>query len=306
MQDAVDNCISLIEQRFREVACRGCWIDLRHWLQCFAFDAIGEITLSKRFGFLDDGCDPEGLMPTAKSAIIQGALAGVFPELHKPIFKVMKFLGGQDKLKVGQFAQKQVQERMRFTKTDQPPSGEADFLTNLLRLHHDKPEEMSMENVLLTIGGNIGAGSDTTSITLTAIMWHLIQNNHAMDTLRAEIDKKAKSGEISDPISFAQAQKLPYLQAVVKEGLRLHPATGLPLWRVVPQGGAEIAGKYFPEGSTIGINAWVANSNPTIFGENADRFEPERWLSKEADVQRMERNLFTLDGDLQGGAAVGP
>lgn len=46
---------------------------------------------------------------------------------------------------------------------------------------------------------------------------------------------------------FKEAQNLPYLQAVIKEALRLHPASGLPLGRVVPKGGAEIAGHYFPE-----------------------------------------------------------
>ena len=41
---------------------------------------------------------------------------------------------------------------------------------------------------------------------------------------------------------------MPYLQACIKEGLRMHPATGLPLARVVPAGGATIAGTFFPEG----------------------------------------------------------
>lgn len=39
-----------------------------------------------------------------------------------------------------------------------------------------------------------------------------------------------------------------YLQAVIKEALRMHPATGLPLERVVPAGGATISGYFFPEG----------------------------------------------------------
>lgn len=41
---------------------------------------------------------------------------------------------------------------------------------------------------------------------------------------------------------------MPYLQACIKEGLRMHPATGLPLARVVPNGGTTICGRYFPEG----------------------------------------------------------
>lgn len=66
--------------------------------------------------------------------------------------------------------------------------------------------------------------------------------------MRQEID--ATFAELGDPdfIPFKAAQALCYLQACVKESLRLHPATGLPLARVVPAGGSTLAGTHFPEG----------------------------------------------------------
>lgn len=66
--------------------------------------------------------------------------------------------------------------------------------------------------------------------------------------LRAEIDGMIDAGEITENITFSDTQKMPYLQAVIKEGLRLHPAAGLPLQRVVPKEGVELAGQFFPEG----------------------------------------------------------
>lgn len=56
------------------------------------------------------------------------------------------------------------------------------------------------------------------------------------------------SGEVSESLTFSDTQKMPYLQAVIKEGIRIHPAAGLPLQRVVPKGGVKLAGQFFPEG----------------------------------------------------------
>lgn len=44
---------------------------------------------------------------------------------------------------------------------------------------------------------------------------------------------------------------MPYLQACIQEGLRVHPATGLPLVRLVPEGGATISGRFFPPGVSL-------------------------------------------------------
>lgn len=114
------------------------------------------------------------------------------------------------------------------------------------------------------------------------------------------------SGIIKDTVTFVDSQQMTYLQAVIKEALRMHPATGLPLSRVVPRGGATISGQFFPEGvsaflgwmdlmvnvklqTIVGVNSWVAHYNKHVFGDDADEFSPERWLvSKEAE-QSLDR-----------------
>lgn len=74
--------------------------------------------------------------------------------------------------------------------------------------------------------------------------------------------------------------------------LRLFTTAGLPLWREVPEGGVEIDGRFFPEGTEVGISGWVAHRNESVF-PNAEAFEPERWLDagKEGseDLRRMEK-----------------
>ena len=95
-----------------------------------------------------------------------------------------------------------------------------------------------------TAGANVGAGSDTTSITLSAIIYYIFRSPRVLQKLRKEIDS---AGLTSMP-NFHDVQQMPYLQAVIKESLRMHPAVGIPMWREVPKGGAIVCGQFFPEG----------------------------------------------------------
>jgi cytochrome P450 len=99
-----------------------------------------------------------------------------------------------------------------------------------------------------TIGASIAAGSDTTAVTLSAVIYYLLKNPPALKKLRAEIDEFAGEGKISNPITYQESQKMPYLQAVIKEGLRVHPAVGQMMARTVPPKIAVLAGTFFPGG----------------------------------------------------------
>ncbi|KAI1615398.1 cytochrome P450 [Exophiala viscosa] len=162
-----------------------------------------------------------------------------------------------------------------------------DFLTKLALLHRRDQEAYTYWHVFAGRAQNVAAGSETTSITLNSIFYYLMKDPQRLHKLQTEIDEAVQSGQASDPITFAQAQKLPYLQAVIKEGLRMHPATGLPIWRTVPEGGATIAGVEFRAGANVGINSWVAHHNKDVFGEDAALFRPERWLSSTSSPEQL-------------------
>ena len=71
---------------------------------------------------------------------------------------------------------------------------------------------------------------------------------------------------------------------------------GLILERHVPTGGDHISGIHLPEGTVVGINAWVLHQNKAIFGEDADRFRPERWIDSDPEqLKEMRRNLVTVN-----------
>lgn len=77
--------------------------------------------------------------------------------------------------------------------------------------------------------------------------------------------------------------------------MRLHPGVGFPLERYVPKGGAYLSGYFLPEGTIVGMNAWVVHQDKTVFGEDADQFRPERWIeSDEEKMKAMNRAFLSV------------
>lgn len=101
-------------------------------------------------------------------------------------------------------------------------------------------------DVATNAGANVGAGSDTTSLSLSSVLYYIYRHPRCLERVRKEIESSGLTSQ--SQLTFQQVQKLPYLQAAIKEALRMHPGTGLPMWRIVPEGGAVICGRYFPAG----------------------------------------------------------
>lgn len=142
---------------------------------------------------------------------------------------------------------------------------------------------------------NVLAGSDTTAIALRSIIYNLATNPRAYHKLQKEIDALDAQGMLSNPIKESEARKMPYLQAVIKEAMRLHPSVGMIMERHVPKGGAVICDRFFPAGTVVGINPWVMGRETSIYGEDVDSFRPERWL--EGDIEKlnaMERHSLAF------------
>jgi len=147
------------------------------------------------------------------------------------------------------------------------------------------------------------AGSETTAISLSSVFYYLLKNPRCLDKLCRELDDKAGEGYFSDRatglVTWAESQGLPYLDACIKEAFRLHPAAGLPLERVVPAGGAEIAGWFIPGGTIVGCSAWVIHRRREIFGDDVDAYRPERWLADEKlDETAEETRIKEMNGTM--------
>lgn len=159
-------------------------------------------------------------------------------------------------------------------------SDRKDILSNLLSTHTAQPEAFDAQALTSMATSNIFAGSDTTAISTRAIIYHLLKNATTKAKLVSELDAARKNGTLSFPVSLSQADNLPYLQAVMYESLRLHPAVGMSLPRVSPSSGATIAGRFVPAGTTVGANPWVIHRDKRVFGDDVEAFRPERWIEK--------------------------
>ncbi len=230
--------------------------DLFTWMQFYAFDVIGEITFGRSFGLIGEGEDKSGLLHAAHvGSIGYGSMAGLVPEIHPwyvwlqkafPIYSYMEVM------------QRVIMQQIGARTKGESSSDRKDFLEKCIELNNaGKLDQFTMNNV---IGANLGAGSDTTGISMTAIIYYLMKNPHCLQRLREEIDTAVMEGNLSNPATFQEGQKLPYLQATIKEALRLHAAVGQILSRVVPVGGAQLAGRHFPQGVSHYLSVVFFNS----------------------------------------------
>ncbi|KAF2189731.1 cytochrome P450 [Zopfia rhizophila CBS 207.26] len=288
LEPYVDDAIEVFMRKMREqIPGR---IDMSKWAQLFAFDVIGEVTFSKSFGFMENSKD-DGTFAAIGRAARSGSWLGQVSWLFWLHDALMPYIGnhlGVNNRHGGlrNFALRETASRK------ERPSAKKDIVGRLFQTSAEKPGEMDYNDVVSMATSNITAGSDTTGISMRAIIYFLLKNPEAKRRLIEEIDQRRRKGELSDPVSWNEANKMKYLQACMHEALRLHPAVGVNLPRVVPPGGTEIHGHYFPAGSIVGVNAWVVHRNKEVYGEDAEEFRPERRLKE--DIGDMQRSFFSF------------
>lgn len=126
---------------------------------------------------------------------------------------------------------------------------------------------------------------------MQSFVWHVLSNAAVHKKLVVEV----LHAPLSPVVQYKEAQSLPYFQACLKEAMRLQPAVGFNITRNVPVGGAELNGTWLPGGTQVAVNAWVMHRDKDVFGEDADHFNPERWLNApEERVKLMERCMFQV------------
>ncbi|KHN97497.1 Cytochrome P450 [Metarhizium album ARSEF 1941] len=130
----------------------------------------------------------------------------------------------------------------------------------------------------------VAGGSDTTSYTLACAFFHVLSSPEIYAKLLRELDEGAAF--IRDSFDYSKIQNLAYLNAVIKETLRISVPVPGCLPRTVPDGGTTLGSVHLPAGTAVSLSQQSISFDEAIF-PRPHEFDPERWLGSEA--QRLDR-----------------
>ncbi|CAN6820138.1 unnamed protein product [Brassica oleracea] len=162
-----------------------------------------------------------------------------------------------------------------------------DLMDVLLAAYRDERAEykITRNHIKSFYADLLFAGTTTSVQTIQWTLAEIINSPNTLKRLRGELDSVVGMVRL---IQETDLQNLPYLQAVVKEGLRLHPPG--PLFGRFTQGGCRIGGFYVQEKTTLMINDYAVMRDPDYWVD-PDEFKPERFLNTWQEEERKEQAL---------------
>ncbi|KAF5506241.1 Benzoate 4-monooxygenase [Colletotrichum siamense] len=272
--------------------------DYRAWTNFFTLDAIADIGLSERLGFLDQGHDlvraermdgsihDVNFRACLHSTALAQSITVWSAEWYKFNQRLTSYLSptfrkwwGLNKGWDGIVYHRATQRLKRYQ------AGEklSDFFQALMEDKNGTPNGLDWGEIVAEVSIMMNAGSDTTAIAMNNVMYWLLKNPRCMAKLRGEIDSVLDVDEIVAP--YDKIKHLPYLRACLDESLRIVPPTTFGLPRRTPPEGAYILGDFIPGDTTVSISAYIVHRDPKIFPD-PESYIPERWLGdKGKDLQ---------------------
>jgi cytochrome P450 len=279
-----------------------------HLLTCSyadTWDVVGKVTFSEPIGYLEKGCDFDQTIAISDKAMDYFALVSQLPILDhlldkNPVYRI----GPPSFGNITNISIQHLVDRLQGKDTAYHDPSKPDFLDKFIEAKALFPDVVDDAQIISYLMINMIAGADTTAITLNAALYFALKNPAVWRRLQDELS--AVPSEPSTAIvPFKTAQDLPYLNAVIREAMRMHPGVAMCLERYVPDEGLTLPnGQFIPGGCTVGMNPYVLARNKSVWGEDAELFRPERWLrdNRETEEEFQERLKRMNAADLTFGA----
>ncbi|OAY80400.1 Cytochrome P450 71A1 [Ananas comosus] len=147
------------------------------------------------------------------------------------------------------------------------------------------------ENIKAIVTDLFGAGTDSTYIVMEWTMAELVRNPKAMKKLKEEIRGIVGS---NPTVSEEDLASMPYLKAVIKETLRLHPPGPLLVPRELMQD-TKMQGYDIPKKTRVFVNVWAIGRDPGVWGD-PEEFKPERFFGNSIDFKGQDYELLPFGG----------
>lgn len=267
-------------------AFRGKAVNATHWFNYYAFDAIGDLGFGKTFDMLKTGEKHNALKLLHEVQVPLGFLSPI-PWIFPILIKAPRLMDGLNGFI--SFCSKQIDIR-RVNEPSVP-----DIMTWLIDAHKSDPDPVHKDPRWLYGDSRlvIIAGSDTTSATLTYLFYHLCLEPHHIAKLREELEPIFTPGS---PNECRDIQYAPYLNGVINETLRLHPAVPSGLLRQTPPEGLTIDGTYIPGNVTISTPTWTMGRLKSSY-PSPHTFLPTRWFPDPENAKfLLDKSTFTPFG----------
>ncbi|KAL1598982.1 hypothetical protein SLS60_008128 [Paraconiothyrium brasiliense] len=249
-----------------------------NWL---TFDIIGDLTFGESFDAVKNGKTHPWV-----SVIAETTFWGSIIELRKrvPLLNlIMPFLVNGELAKGYEMHNQLTKEKTEKRVQQKDTVTREDFFRTILAKGEWNQGKMESNADLLII-----AGSETTATTMAGLAYFLSKHPHCMAQLQKEISSAFSS---YDEINGDATAKLPYLNGVIEEGLRMYPPVPFGLPRVSP--GAIVSGHYIPAGTLVSTQSWTCSRDPKYW-HDPDSFLPERWIGEGFGDRKEAFNPFSL------------
>ena len=131
----------------------------------------------------------------------------------------------------------------------------------------------------------LSGGTDTSAVSIEWALAELIKHPQVMEKARKEIDLVVGRNRV---VTESDMQNLPYMEAVVKETLRLHPPSPIIMRESVEK--CKVSGYDIPAKTGVFINVWAIGRKAEDW-ENPLQFWPERFLNREGNGNKMNMEV---------------
>lgn len=184
--------------------------------------------------------------------------------------------------KVNGVVGKMIEERKRVGELS---GGGNDFLSVLLSL--PKEDQLSDSDMVAVLWEMIFRGTDTVAILLEWIMARMVIHQDIQAKAQEELDTcLGNQSHVQD----SHIQSLPYLQAIVKEALRMHPPGPLLSWARLAIHDVHVGKFFVPAGTTAMVNMWAIAHDPTIW-KDPWAFKPDRFINEDVSIMGSDLRL---------------